>query len=549
MSVNVTRIRLIIKAILVDKLGNRAICRQLKEASSTVSRYSKLAEACCLSYNELSKLNDKEFLAALRNKPVIEYIQPDLEEIERYFRSHKKVTLEKAIDAVYFSIIPLDGQKHYSLAHIYDLFSTWNKEIHGVKNVSSIPCNPGDILEVDFVGDILHWIDAEGVSYHAHVFIAAFKYSGFYYGEAFENERVTSWLRGIVNAIEKYGVPRAISFDNARALVKQPDRFIAELSVSMFHLCEHYSLIPNSCKVRHPTHKNVAEYSVGLTERVFAKLESFTGAMFARDLKEVNQKLQREIDIINKTPFKENGKGSRYLSYQNYERPQLKTPPLIPFEICEPVKLHVDGNGWAKVDGNKRYLVHYSMRKKEVIAELSCTTISFYNPKTYELCGRYARDYSPSYASHKDESLLNPVEVALTKGLDESVKEFRANGHATTNILKYLEAVFNDQNPAISKYKLVMGMHGLCKSHGVTVVDEACALAAREGKVSDYQLIKKLIHESITRINANGRVSGGSSTVKKSDSMKDVQGGAVTSNGMKLRGVNYFKGGNNHESN
>lgn len=116
MSVNVTRVRLIIKAILVDKLGNREICRQLKEASSTVSRYSKLAEACRLSYDELSKLSDKEFLSALKNKPVIEYIQPDLAEIERYFRSHKKVTLEKAIEAVYFSIIPQDGQKHYSLA-------------------------------------------------------------------------------------------------------------------------------------------------------------------------------------------------------------------------------------------------------------------------------------------------------------------------------------------------------------------------------------------------------------------------------------------------
>ena len=77
MSVSVTRIRQIIKAILVDKLGNREICRQLKEASSTVRRYSKLAEACCLSYGELSKLSDKEFLSALKNKPVIEYIQPD----------------------------------------------------------------------------------------------------------------------------------------------------------------------------------------------------------------------------------------------------------------------------------------------------------------------------------------------------------------------------------------------------------------------------------------------------------------------------------------
>ena len=40
--------------------------------------------------------------------------------------------------------------------------------------------------------------------------------------------------------------------------------------------------------------------------------------------------------------------------------------------------------------------------------------------------------------------------MALTKGLDETVKEFRVNGHATTNVLKYLKEIFNDQNPAIS---------------------------------------------------------------------------------------------------
>ena len=75
MKIDVHRIKLIAKAYLVDKKGNREICRDLNESSATVSRYCKYFDLCCLSYEDLSELNDHDFLIALKGKSDCEYLE------------------------------------------------------------------------------------------------------------------------------------------------------------------------------------------------------------------------------------------------------------------------------------------------------------------------------------------------------------------------------------------------------------------------------------------------------------------------------------------
>ena len=545
MKIDVHRIKLIAKAYLVDKKGNREICRDLNESSATVSRYCKYLDLCCLSYGDLSELNDHDFLIALKGKSDCEYIMPDFEEIERFYRRNKKITLEKAIDAVYFSIIPEKNQKLYSLAHVYDLFSQWNEEFHGCKKISSVPCNPGDYLEIDFAGDDLHWINPEGLSKIARVFVSAFKYSNIAYGEAFENEKVTSWLKGTVHVLDRYGVPKSISLDNAKALVNKPDKFVGELSFAMQDLCLHYQMIPNPCKVKKPTYKNVTEYSVNLVETCIAELEGVNGAIFARDLADVNRQLQEKIDKLNNKAFVEEGRGSRTSCYEQFEKKYLKAPPLIPFDINDYLEVKVDGHGWVKVE-NKRYLAHYSLRGKKAVVVISSTQVSIYNPKDRILCCSYERDFSPYYASHKNEDMLDPVEKALTKGLDETINSFKDLGYASPIIVKYLTAIFNEKFPTLTTYKRVMGLKGLIKTHGLTLIEKCCHESDNEGKTGDYLRIKELVHDTIKNVNKNGgRYYPGKSKDKTPDTSKKTAQKPASTEGMKLRGADYYKGGQN----
>ena len=337
--------------------------------------------------------------------------------------------------------------------------------------------------------------------------------------------------------------------DNAKALVSKPDKYVAELSVGMKQLCNHYDVIPHVCKVRTPKEKNVTEYSANLIEtNAIVELEGAMGCLVAKDLADVNLRLKQKVAELNAKAFTNKGKGSRQSVFDTYEKQELKAAPAIPFEISEWKILHVDCNGWAKIDGNKRYLVDYHQRDKNVVCRLTTTKVYFYSKQRHEPCGEYVRSFSPEYQSFKQEALMHPTERALTRGLEETVESFKEQGYAQDSIVNYLTAVFN-KYPKVSNYKRVMGMLGLCRQYGIKMVSEACTIAANFERATDYDYIKEIIHTSIQRINslkqekANATATtapavGASSNKSKQTKQKDRR----SNEGKNLRGVEAFKG-------
>ena len=550
MKTDISKLRLIVKAILVENLKNREICRKYGVNSSTVSRYARDLNSTVLSWDELSKLDDEDFLIAIKPKAIQKFVQPDFDAIYATKLSHKKMSLEKAFDFSYYNQKLPEGYSFYKQSHLYDLFSAWFIENHGKAKISSVPCNPGDFLEIDFVGDPLHWCEiGTGIKHEGRVFVAAFKYSGLIYAQVFENETLNSWQEGTIKAFELYGVPRALSMDNAKALVSKPDKYVAELSVGMKQLCNHYDVIPHVCKVRTPKEKNVTEYSANLIEtNAIVELEGAMGCLVAKDLADVNLRLKQKVAELNAKAFTNKGKGSRQTVFDTYEKQELKAAPAIPFEISEWKILHVDCNGWAKIDGNKRYLVDYHQRDKNVVCRLTTTKVYFYSKQRHEPCGEYVRSFSPEYQSFKQESLMHPTERALTRGLDDTIKSFQERGYALDGIVKYLSAVFN-KYPTMSNYRRVMGVWGLCKKYGAKMVSDACTLAANFERATDYDYIKDIIHTSIQRINsikqenANATATTATAVATSGTKSKHTKQKDRSSNeGKNLRGVEAFEG-------
>lgn len=538
MKTDVNMLRLIIKATLVDGLGNRAICKKYGVHSSTVSRYVKALDSTVLTWDELSKLDDEEFLIALKPKAVKKFVQPDFEAIYNTKLSHKKMTLEKAFDFCYYNQELPKGYNFYATSHLYDQFSIWFTENHGKAKISSVPCNPGDFLEIDFVGDRLHWIEiGTGKKHEGRVFVGAYKYSGLIYAHVFEDETTRLWQEGTIGAFERYGVPKALSMDNAKALVDKPDKYLADLRAGMHQLCSHYQVCPNVCKVRTPKQKNVAEYSANLIEtHSIVELEGAMGYLVAKDLDEVNKKLEQKITELNLKPFVEQGRGSRQIIFDQYEKSQLRAAPVVPFEVSDWKLLKVDKNGWVKIDGNKRYLVDYHQRNKTVICRLTNTHVYFYAQHDHKACGDYKRCYQFGYQCLKNEKLLHPTERALTLGLSETVQSFKEQGYALENIVNYLTAVFNLKLPQITNYKRVMGLLGLCNKYGVKIVDEACASAVTNSSIDDYYYIKQHVHDAINRINAiRKQKSAQAATPAKAKK-------SPSSEGKNLRGADAFEG-------
>ena len=81
MKTDISKLRLIVKAILVENLKNREICRKYGVNSSTVSRYARDLNSTVLSWDELSKLDDEDFLIAIKPKAIQKFVQPDFDAI------------------------------------------------------------------------------------------------------------------------------------------------------------------------------------------------------------------------------------------------------------------------------------------------------------------------------------------------------------------------------------------------------------------------------------------------------------------------------------
>ena len=145
MKTDISKLRLIVKAILVENLKNREICRKYGVNSSTVSRYARDLNSTVLSWNELSKLDDEDFLIAIKPKAIQKFVQPEFDAIYATKLSHKKMSLEKAFDFSYYNQKLPEDYSFYKQSHLYDLFSAWFIENHGKAKISSVPCNPGDI--------------------------------------------------------------------------------------------------------------------------------------------------------------------------------------------------------------------------------------------------------------------------------------------------------------------------------------------------------------------------------------------------------------------
>ena len=97
MKTDISKLRLIVKAILVENLKNREICRKYGVNSSTVSRYARDLNSTVLSWDELSKLDDEDFLIAIKPKAIQKFVQPDFDAIYATKLSHKKMFLEKLL--------------------------------------------------------------------------------------------------------------------------------------------------------------------------------------------------------------------------------------------------------------------------------------------------------------------------------------------------------------------------------------------------------------------------------------------------------------------
>lgn len=205
---------------------------------------------------------------------------------------------------------------------------------------------PGE-AQCDF-GEALAKID--GRLRKIKFFVMVLAYSGAVFAMAFENEKSECWWEGHKRAFEFFGgVPRRISYDNAKALVCKVLRGRERRqSTGLRELVSHYLFEPHFCQVRRANEKGVVENQVGYVRRNWlvpvpqvASIDEITA-----------QLLDNCRDDLKRTA---RGKRQTKAELLEEDRAALLALPATSFDACRKVSgmansmstVHFEGNDYS----------------------------------------------------------------------------------------------------------------------------------------------------------------------------------------------------------
>jgi transposase len=181
----------------------------------------------------------------------------------------------------------------------------------------------------------------------AHFFAMALPYSDAMYVRAYPRECTETFQDGHVNAFGFFeGVPRRISYDNARTSVSQIiGTHARKLTDGFLHLQSHYLFEEHFCRVRRANEKGVVE---GVVK--YARLNYFVPVPEVESFEELNAYLeQRCREDLARTV---RGKGASKQALLDEERSAFLPLPAAPFDACREASTTTNSLSLVRFDCN-----------------------------------------------------------------------------------------------------------------------------------------------------------------------------------------------------
>jgi transposase len=335
---------------------------------------------------------------------------------------------------------------------------------------------PGEVLELDWSGSaILLSNRLTDDTIPCHLFVAAFPFSGYFYAEAFTDEKVLSWVTGLVNALTFFGgVSLILRPDNLKAAIIKPDKYEPVLNVAMIELAEHYRTAVIPARVRTPRDKNVVEGMVGYASRQI--IATVRNQKFF-SLEEMNTVVWDLTDKLNATDFKKKD-GSRELLFKEIEQKELLPLPPKPFQLFGRATATVAPDYHIEYDAGF-YSVSPKLIKSEVSVKASSVKVSIYHKGN--LHAEHPRCRFKGQRSTLPEHVHDKHADYLLWSGDYFLSQAKAIGAATEQIIR---KVLASRDYEVQSYRSCVGILRLAKRHGSPCLEEACREALSSGLYS-----------------------------------------------------------------
>lgn len=438
---------------------------------NTVKKYIKKFTALLTTWEELSRLGDKELDELFNKEPVLAPAQ-QLEHLYRYFSSNEKRLKQRGMTILklwleYF----FEHPGGYSRSNFYKHYNNYKQRACPSMRMEH---KAGDKVFVDFAGEKLKAVDKEtGEIKQVEVFVAILGASQLTYVEAIESQKVEDFITACENALHYFGgAPDAIVPDNLKSAVVKSSRYEPSLNQNFEAFADHYGMSVLPARAYKPKDKSLVEGAVKITyNRIYTNLPKDPVA-----LDELNGLIKGLLEEHNASCF--TGRSySRKEQFEEMEKQALQPLPGKRFELRRSVVVTVMKNGHVALSADKHYYsVPYGYIGKKVRVLYAQSSVEvFYR---YELIASHGRARSPHNYTTDPSHLATQHKFLAEWNPDYFLEQARA---IHPDVAYYISQVLLKKQHPEQAYKSCQGILAYAKRVGQQRLIKACQRAHEYG--------------------------------------------------------------------
>lgn len=467
-----------VTTLLSQGLSYSVIRRQTGASKGFIHKVASVAKP---DYEAFLKLSDEQIHDKLYPKSPNSRSEPDWNAVHDLLQK-KHMTLQLIFDEYCRANA---GQNLYSYSSFCRRYADKKPSWAPQELFTNLNYVPGDVMEIDYAGDPLVWVDEDAAVHRARVFVAALPFSGLIFAQVYESERQEFWVQGVIEALEYFaGTPKNLVMDNAKALVRQANWTSGNIQPVILDLCDHYGMTAQTCRVQHPQDKNRVEASVNMVERwIIGKLHlQGEGHALAKDRNQLKEMVLKLLNELNQRPWR--GKNaSRRDCYEDEEKQCMQSLPSHPYDHGEWKIYTVDKGHCIRLSpsyGAHRYSVPAKFTGKRMHVKLTQNRVQIYDAETGAFLAAHERCYSEvGNKTHILPEHLTPAEKQTRLTPDQWLELFSTQfGISRTVAERFVAAAFASD---FNGRRLCGAVCAAKRAYSIQVIEKAMALVLDAG--------------------------------------------------------------------
>lgn len=469
--------------------------RRLQVSKNTVRQYVRLGKDHYADLSKVLSLSEAELFKVFysnKNEQLDKRESAFQSKVSYWLKELRRVGVTRHLLWQEYRLEQTDG-------YGYSQFCERLKKEIGRRDLTlSLNHPPGQVVQIDFAGKKMHWVDiSSGEVHECEVLVAVLPHSQYTFAIALPSQKVQDFIHGLNQVFLFFGkLPQVILCDNLKSYVKKADRYTPDFNDLCVQLAAHYQLDLQATRVAKPKDKASVENMVKTAyTRIYAPLRND----IFHSLEEINEAIRVQLSIHNAKPFQKKF-GCRKEIFEQFELPVMNDLPSDLFEIKKTATAKVQRNYHVFLGEEKNYYsvpYQYTGKKATLI----------YNTKTVEIYIENQRVTTHSRLSHYDQYRYCTDDAHLPKNHSEWKK---AQGYDAAYFLAQAEKIGPATQWAIGQvllskikevqtYNSCKGILHLGKEYTNERLELACLRCQSAGK-TNYSMLKRILQLKLDQV-------------------------------------------------